>query len=522
MLFNSYPFIFIFLPVVLILFFYLKSRQLSIYWLVITSFFFYAWWNFLYLPLLFVSIVFNYSAGQFLRYLGQQNLLIYQKIVLYCGVSINLFLLGYFKYFNFFVHNINVFFNSGFKIPSIILPLAISFFTFQQIAFLVDSCKPEFYACNCNFIYYCLFVSFFPQLIAGPIIRHTETIPQYKNKTFNYFSYSNISIGMTIFLIGLFKKVVLADGIAPYSTSVFDAACRGETIYFILAWCGSLSYTFQLYFDFSGYSDMAIGLARIFNVALPVNFYSPYRCTNIIDFWKQWHITLSLFLRDYLYIPLGGNRKGYAIKYFNLMITMLLGGFWHGAGWKFIIWGGIHGFYLCINHLWRDSGINQCKYILKHSCLYTCFCFVLTFCSINAAWIFFRSDTLAAANEIMRGVIGLNGLNLHPEFFQNDLTYNRLIQLIFLLFQPDLLSDCISMMAWLMILSFITWGGPNTYEILKDYKPALHISKFLNKRYSYIPFRWRPSIMWAFMMASIFTISLLFLSSASEFLYFNF
>ncbi|MBF0449952.1 MAG: MBOAT family protein [Candidatus Magnetomorum sp.] len=400
------------------------------------------------------------------------------------------------------------------------MPLAISFYTFQQIAFLVDTYKAE--SNKCSFLYYCLFVSFFPQLIAGPIIRHFETIPQYENKKIFTFNYSNISIGMTIFFIGLFKKVVLADGIAPFATSVFNAASRGETIFFIESWCGSLSYTFQLYFDFSGYSDMAIGLARMFNIFLPVNFYSPYRCTSIIDFWKQWHITLSLFLRDYLYIPLGGNRKGSLRKYTNLMITMLLGGLWHGAGWTFVIWGGLHGAYLCTNHLWRFLGLNEGTYVLRFKIICNFLSLLLTFISINVAWIFFRSDDIFAAKELLFGLIGFNGVNLPPGYLHILGTFSEILINLGVIFQSDILPSYTNILLWMVILSCIVWGCPNTYELMKDYKPALH-PVFKNIRYRHLlSFKWRPSVLWAIFISCMFTISILFLSSASEFLYFNF
>jgi len=519
MLFNSYTFIFFFLPIVLLVFYKLKHKTLSIYWLILSSFFFYAWWNTIYLMLLIGSIVFNYYLSKILHYYTHNNgRHCYQTFFMFFGIFSNLFLLGYFKYYNFFTNNINIVFDCKFRNHEIILPLAISFYTFQQIAFLVDSCKEE--STKCSFKYYCLFISFFPQLIAGPIMRYFETVPQYQKKNFFAFNYSNVSIGISIFIIGLFKKIVLADGIAPYATSVFNAANNGETIFFIESWCGSLSYTFQLYFDFSGYSDMAIGLGRMFNIIFPVNFYSPYCTTNIIDFWKQWHITLSSFLRDYIYIPLGGNRKGNLKKYINIMLTMLIGGLWHGAGWTFIVWGGIHGIYICLNHLWRSSGITNNKYILKYISIYNFISFLITFLALNIAWIFFRSENILTAKEIMFGLLGINGINLPPGYLNFFGSYSEMLLNYGILFQSDILPSYINIIAWLVILTCITWMGPNTYEIFQYYKPALRLT--FNKTFYHLPIRWTPSLLWGMIISCIFTICIILLSSASEFLYFNF
>ncbi|MBT5260335.1 MAG: MBOAT family protein, partial [Nitrospina sp.] len=347
MLFNSYAFIFLFLPVTLLGFQLIGNRghcRVAVSWLIGASLFFYGWWNPAYLGLILTSILFNYAVGVSL---GSRP----AKTVLVVGIAANLGLLGYFKYANFFVDNINALTGSDIVLERIILPLAISFFTFQQITYLVDTYRGE--TQECDFLRYCLFVTFFPQLIAGPIVHHREMMPQFAKDTFCRLKAKHLAVGLTIFSVGLFKKVILADGIAVYSTPVFDAAEAGVILTFVDAWCGALAFTFQLYFDFSGYSDMAIGLGRMFGIILPVNFFSPYKASNIIEFWRRWHITLSRFARDYLYIPLGGNRKGTLLRFANLMITMLLIGLWHGAGWTFVIWGGLHGSYLVINHGWH-------------------------------------------------------------------------------------------------------------------------------------------------------------------------
>lgn len=333
-----------------------------------------------------------------------------KPVLLGVGVALNLGTLGFFKYANFFVDNINAVVRTTFSLDTIVLPLAISFFTFQQITFLVDSYRKE--TREYNFLNYCLFVTFFPQLIAGPIVHHKEVMPQFADPNTFRFDSRHLAIGITIFCVGLFKKVVLADGIAVYATQVFDMAeDPASSVSFFPAWGGTLAYTFQLYFDFSGYSDMAIGLARMMGIYLPINFNSPYKARSIIDFWRRWHMTLSRFLRDYLYIPLGGNRRGKGRRNFNLMITMLLGGLWHGASWNFVIWGGLHGLFLVINNAWlalgfsgpRNRGINR---------VYQTACVALTFTVVALAWVIFRAPTLDGAMAMYRALFGLNGVVL--------------------------------------------------------------------------------------------------------------
>ena len=333
MLFNSHIFIFFFLPITLLVFHQIGRRgkhRLAISWLVAASFFFYGWWNPPYLGLILISILFNYVLGVSLSRIPRKTLLI-------VGISGNLALLGYFKYANFFTDTLNALTDANIALQQIVLPIAISFFTFQQITYLVDAYRGE--TQEYNFLHYCLFVTFFPQLIAGPIVHHKEMLPQFAEKSLYKIKADNLAVGVTIFIIGLFKKVILADGIAVYATPMFDAAEWYDSLTFFEAWCGALAYSLQLYCDFSGYSDMAIGIARMFGVKLPINFYCPYKAHNIIEFWRRRHITLSRFLRDYLYFPIGGNRRGVSRRYVNVMITMLLGGLWHGAGWTFVVWG---------------------------------------------------------------------------------------------------------------------------------------------------------------------------------------
>jgi alginate O-acetyltransferase complex protein AlgI len=405
MLFNTYGFIFLFLPIVWSIYYHAArtSIRVSAIWLCLASLFFYAWWNPKFLALLLISIAFNFLIG---RYIGLMPGHAKRYRVLVFGVVVNLLLLGVFKYFNFFVENLNWLLSTQWTVNHIILPLGISFFTFTQIAFLVDSQRGE--TTDFDFVRYVLFVTYFPHLIAGPVLHHKQVMPQFENPQTYALSYRNLSLGLTIFALGLFKKVMLADDFAIRVEPVFTQAELGGEPKFLAAWTAVLSYTLQLYFDFSGYSDMAIGISHIFGVKLPLNFDAPYKAKNISVFWQRWHMTLSQFLRDYLYIPLGGNRNGTFARYRNLMLTMVLGGLWHGASWTFVIWGALHGLYLVIHHAFR----NATRRIIWPT-FTKMFCFapvLLTFLSVAIAWIFFRAQSTTAAWAILRGCVGLNGL----------------------------------------------------------------------------------------------------------------
>ena len=327
MLFNSYIFIFVFLPITFFTYFYINSKRLIIpakAFLVLSSLVFYSYWNIKYLPLILVSMLINFAIGNSLN--GNKNIKINKKSILTIGILFNLGLLGYFKYTDFFIENFNIISGTDIPLLHLALPLAISFFTFQQVAYLVDSYRGE--TDEYDFLNYALFVTFFPQLIAGPIVHHKEMMPQFASKWNLVKKYKNIALGIFIFSIGLFKKVIIADSFAIWATDGFDVA---EKLNMIEAWITSLSYTFQLYFDFSGYTDMAIGIALLFNITLPQNFNSPYKATSIQDFWRRWHITLSRFLRDYIYIPLGGNRGGefnYLLQSFCNILT------WWSLAWS--------------------------------------------------------------------------------------------------------------------------------------------------------------------------------------------
>src|SRR5882672_505706 len=493
MLFNSHEFLLGFLPVVLIVYF-LLGRQASslaaIGFLTTASLFFYGWWNPVYLALLAGSIIFNYAVGRAL--LARRA-----KPLLAVGIAGDLLLLGSFKYAGFFATNLNHIAVLGLPVPHIVLPLGISFFTFTQIAYLVDVYRGE--AREYRFLNYALFVSFFPHLLAGPVLHHAEVMPQFARRETFRFSAENFAVGMTIFAIGLFKKVILADGVVEFATPVFDAAKNGATLTFLAAWGGVLAYTFQLYFDFSGYSDMAIGLARVFGIVFPANFNSPYKAASMIEFWRRWHMTLSRFLRDYLYFPLGGGRRGLLKRHVNLMITMLLGGLWHGAGWTFVVWGGLHGLYLIVNHAWRAARARWLAGISLPDSLALWLGRLLTFLAVVVAWVFFRAETLPAATAILEGMAGLNGITKADPYWFGA---------------PQL--------RWLAAMFVIAWGLPNAQQLLHRHQPALEtypgeVSPPYWKRLS-----WQPTAGWALLTASLLVAAVINLTRVSEFLYYQF
>jgi len=391
MLFNSYPFIFIFLPIVLFGYFAVNrlGKLAPVIWLAMASLVFYSFSNWQFVSLLLASIAFNYGIGWLLiaRPLRTGSRL----AVLWLGVGVDLLVLGTFKYAGFFAANLNAVFSTAFTV-NILLPVGISFYTFTQIAFLVDAYRGK--VATYALPHYALFVTYFPHLIAGPILHHRDMIPQFESAETKRPNPHLILCGLVIFGIGLFKKTGLADGIQPVVLLAFHQASPS----FDQAWIGALAYAFQLYFDFSGYSDMAIGISLMFGIFLPLNFNSPYKAVNIIDFWRRWHMSLSRFLRDYLYISLGGNRHGRALRYVNLMVTMLLGGLWHGAAWTFVVWGALHGLYLCINHAWINYGPSIPAPLAGPTRMAAS---LLTFLAVVIAWVFFRADSLSSAFFIL-------------------------------------------------------------------------------------------------------------------------
>jgi alginate O-acetyltransferase complex protein AlgI len=410
MLFNSYPFLLMFLPIALAGF-YLIARwraRAAAAWLVAASLFFYGWWDVRFLALLVPSIVVNYLAGRSLGRFAAAGLDRPKRWLLAGVIAGNLLVLGYFKYVNFFMASANAVFAGHLGPLDVILPLGISFFTFTQIAFLVDASRGE--VRRFDFTHYSLFVTWFPHLIAGPILHHGEMMPQFRSSPIYRPSAENFAVGLAYLTFGLAKKCLIADHFAPDAAVAFAAAHQGAAIGALAAWQGALAYTLQLYFDFSGYCDMAVGLSRMFGIRLPFNFNSPYQAVGIIDFWRRWHMTLSRFLRDYLYIPLGGNRRGPARRYLNLAITMLLGGLWHGANWTFVVWGGLHGLYLMINHGWRAArpagALARVPLALRARVSAA-----LTFAAVLAAWVVFRASDLTSAGHLFAAMAGMQGFD---------------------------------------------------------------------------------------------------------------
>lgn len=522
MLFNSYIFIFLFLPTVLIGFYLIGGRghhRIAISWLVACSLFFYGWWNPAYLGLILGSILFNYAFGLLVASTSTPR----RKWVLTCGVAANLGLLGYFKYANFFVDNLNSVTGSSFHLDTIILPLAISFFTFQQIAYLVDAYRGE--TREYNFLHYCLFVTFFPQLIAGPIVHHREMLPQFARDIIYRLNHRNLVIGIAIFSIGLFKKVVLADGVAVYANPVFAAAEAGLTLSLFEAWGGALAYNVQLYFDFSGYSDMAIGLGRMFGIRLPLNFHSPYKSLNVIEFWHRWHMTLSRFLAEYLYIPLGGNRNGGLRRYLNLMMTMVLGGLWHGAGWTFLLWGTIHGFLLVINHGWHAVRRSLGQDLSRSTRLGRGLSLFATFLVITMTWVVFRAETINGSVHILAAMFGANGI-IFPAGLENlfapVVSVLANLGVVFGEHVPNELASWSTGYEYIIVLTFIVLVMPNTQEIMRDFKPAFDTYRGKSAMKSPAWPRFSISFRWAIFISLLFTIAVGSLTRVSEFLYFQF
>ncbi len=492
MLFNSYIFILGFLPVTLTVFFGLlrwSHRQFALLWMTLASLFFYGYWNPAYLPLLLISVGGNYWFG---REISRGELKSTKsRILLILGVAFNLGILGYYKYANFFVNSWNEIWSTDWQLPTIILPLAISFYSFTQIAYLVDAYRGETQDSDYDLITYTLFVVFYPQLIAGPILRHDELIPQLRDRQKIFFSEAKFAQGLTLFILGLAKKVLIADNISPWVALVFDNA---NDVGFLEAWVGALAYTFQLYFDFSGYSDMAIGLGWMVNIELPLNFNSPYKSTSIIEFWRRWHITLSNFLRDYLYISLGGNRKGEIRRYINLIITMLLGGLWHGAGWTFIWWGGLHGFYLVVNQAWRKLRIPLPKIVA----------WMITFLAVVFGWVLFRASSISDALKMFEAMTGIKPIEM-PLAYQNFLGWLSFFGVKFkpwsnFAYLPNNIGINYSLLILLGLMLAVLWL-PNNHKIMTEFKP-----------------RW-----WAACLTSgLAVVCLLSLNRVSEFLYFQF
>ncbi len=514
MLFNSGEFLFLFLPVVFLIFVFLArtgNTGAQIAWLVVASVVFYGSWKPIYLLLLFFSMGMNFALG---RILSRQDRWRHRGVLVF-GISVNLALLAYYKYANFFVANVNAGLGTHWDIGAIILPLAISFYTFTQIAYLVDAWRGE--AREYSFLHYCLFVTFFPHLVAGPLMHHQEIIPQFARLRPREEFWPDIAVGSTFLAFGMFKKVVLADSLALYVDPLFETAARGGAINTIDAWIATVGFSLQIYFDFSGYSDMAIGSARLFGIRLPENFRSPYKASSIIDFWRRWHMTLSRFLRDYLYFSLGGNRHGSARRYLNLTLTMLLGGLWHGAAWTFIIWGGLHGVYLCINHAWRAACGKLGLEGFRTSPLLTPVYVLLTFFASALAFVVFRASDVASTLAIVR-----------PGFVHFSTAQTATLRQVI---SESFLGQCFAIMGisaegylpvytLLAICLFICWFLPNTQQYMRRYDPVLWQGQPDTTRS--VDLQWQPGWGTATVAGVLFGVSLLSLSAVSEFIYFQF
>ncbi|QMV44068.1 MBOAT family O-acyltransferase [Cohnella cholangitidis] len=495
MLFNSFEFILVFLPIVTFVYFLLNKKKLTIaarVWLVIGSLVFYSWWNLSYLPLILLSIVVNYGIGFILSH---DHVKLPRKFILVIGLVFNISLLGYYKYSDFFITNTNALIGTNIPLLNIGLPLAISFFTFQQIAYIVDSYRKE--TREFDFINYVLFVTFFPQLIAGPIVHHKEMMPQFRILRNKFVNYRNQALGMFVFSIGLFKKVVLADTFAVWATQGFDQL---DSLTFVEGWVVSLSYTFQLYFDFSGYMDMAMGAALLFNIKLPINFNSPYKALNIQDAWNTWHITLSKFLYRYIYIPLnkfllnriftplGLKKQVMARTCLGLVLLFLISGFWHGAGWTFVLFGLFHGIAMVIHRYWKLTKIKMNKILA----------WLITFNFINLNFVFFRATSMEDAFKVLRGMAGLNGIVVPTKLVE---ALPSLAQLNFLEFGGTPLNDVSSAFKYIFIGFVLVLGFKNSGQLMEKFKPTWYLLLYT---------------------VILFIYSLLNMTKVSEFLYFNF
>jgi alginate O-acetyltransferase complex protein AlgI len=505
LLFNSPIFLFAFLPLTLGGFYLLgwwRGRNAALIFLLAACLAFYACSSLFNFLILLISIVVNFLFGYAIAHfrLGSRAWLI-------GGMVLNLGLIGYFKYTGLVISSGNGILATSFFIPAVALPVGISFYTFEQISYLIETRQRK--QSEPSLLRYSLFVSFFPHLIAGPIIRPHQLLPQFSAPTFTQFSWRNFALGAAFLLLGLFKKTIIADKMAAYASPMFASAAGGGTPDFVSAWSAALAYTFQIYFDFSGYSDMAIGLSLMFGIVLPFNFNSPYKATSIIDFWHRWHMTLSLFLRDYVYIPLGGNRRGPFRRHVNIMLTMLIGGLWHGANWTFVAWGGLHGIFLLVNHAWRNLRGQR-----EESAIGRWIARVTTFLLVVLAWVFFRAESFETADRILDGMRGMHGwINGTPPGAAP--WFAATLQAIGLGLGEGWPAAGLLLLGWFAVLFTIVWGLPNTQEFLLGEGRTAH-SRLV----------WRPTLGWAAALGLLsgvaFTYNIVAVNHVSEFIYFIF
>lgn len=494
MIYNSYTFLLFFL-LTAVIFYKARSTNTAIILIIIASIIFYAWFNVKFLFFLIPAIFINYLFGKLLIFYSQHPTI--RRMILFISIAANLGILIYFKYSNFIIQNVNYFATEKFSLLSIAVPMGVSFFVFQKIAFLVDTYKGQI--TDLNLKKFLLFSTFFPPLIAGPLFHYREIAPQCDaDKNIFKLNSLNIVLGLTLFTIGIFKKVMLADTCAIFSDEIFNRAASGEILGIANAWIGALAYTFQLYFDFSGYSDMATGVARIFNIALPINFNAPYLSPNLVTFWRRWHITLSRFFKDYLYIPLGGN-KGKIRKFINLMIVMSLCGLWHGASWNFVIWGTLHGLLLSLNHGFQSLTRLSLSKIRKSFMGYW-ISVLFTFTVVVTLWVIFRAVNLTTALSIIKSMYGINGLVV----FQGGIR---------LLLDPFLLLTACFGIVWLL---------PSISNFFREFSPYLEGKNIETLDIKGNQLTWSISPYWAALFSLMFTVSFFFLSKISSFIYFNF
>jgi alginate O-acetyltransferase complex protein AlgI len=543
MLFNSHEFIFAFLPVTLLGFFLLgaRSREMALLWLTAASLFFYAWWRPLNVLIIAPSIVVNYVLARALLRLvaAGDDRIGAARAVLALGIVFNVCFLGYFKYANFAATIAHDLTGADFVMAEVVLPLGISFITFQKIAFLVDVYGGRVQAFTLRS--YALFVLFFPQLIAGPIVHYREMMPQFERASCRFES-GSFAVGLTLFFAGLFKKVVLADSLALYVTPLFDAAAGGARLSLFSAWIAALGFLLQLYFDFSGYTDMALGLARLIGVRLPPNFDSPLKARSIVDFWQRWHMTLTRFLTAYLYNPLVlwltrrraargkallGGRATTVGAFMTLLVgptllTMFISGLWHGAGYLFVLWGLLHGLYLSINHGWRIFGSRPAGGRLAPA-KPGIPAFLLTFIAVVVSMVLFRSVNLAAAGSVLRGMSGLSGIGLPPVLFDRLAPLAAHLHGVLYPSQEMSGTDFVAATCWVIALLAMALLLPNMLQILDRFSPALSgprptpgidwLGRWLV---------WSPSPAWVAALSVLAFVAVLQIGGQSEFLYWAF
>ncbi len=537
MLFNSAIFLTGFLPVVLIGFLLLTGtgqQRMAAAWLTLSSLVFYGWWNPQYVPLLVGSMLFNYLAGGYLMRHRSRSVLI-------LAIIANIALLGYYKYTGFLVSTIDQALNMQWTVGEIILPLAISFFTFQQIAYLSDAYDGV--VVEHDFLNYCLFITFFPHLIAGPITHHREMLEQFRDPGTFRPRLSNMSVGTTLFLLGLSKKVLIADFLGGKASPVFGAVAQGLDPTLLDAWTAALSYTLQIYFDFSGYSDMAIGLGLLFGISLPANFDSPFKARNLIDFWSRWHMTLTRFLTAYIYNPLvlritrkrmaAGKpqpRRGkmtlgtfVALVAWPTVFTMFVSGVWHGAGWTFVVFGLLHGFYLVVAHGWRAFKVRKGWVLDSERFLHRAAAVLLTFLCVVVAMVFFRAADVPTALRILAGMAGFNGVVVDPLTAQFAGVGAVVARLGIAIKPLEVFSTNLALLiGGLMVF---VWTLPNTQEWMQHYRTALNWrprQSWLERRFPSISWRPVPAMGVAVGVVGFFALALAMSAAPTEFLYFQF